>query len=107
MSPREYSLLTVRLQISHPASALNRNFISDLTNAFLDLIPSYIIWSWVIKSGARTHPEIWNEWLRSRYPHDKRTTLEIFAQGQGLIAPDPFFDPVWYLNTHADVFRRE
>lgn len=56
-------------------------------------------------SGARTSQYFWTEWVRKRYPNDKRTALQIHLEGRNWVAPNPYFDPIWYLNKNADVYR--
>ncbi len=39
--------------------------------------------------GARTGEHFWTDWVRSRYPGDSRTALQIHMEGQNWVAPNP------------------
>lgn len=55
--------------------------------------------------GHRPHRGIWTRWVKDRASERARTALQLVIDDGALRAPNPFFDPIYYLEQNPDVFR--
>jgi len=56
--------------------------------------------------GLLPNPKFWTAWINKIRPLDPdETALEYYLRNEYSVAPNPYFDPIFYCETYADVYR--